>query len=136
MEFISPKSTFKYILKCDRDKSEEQQTIWHFFYLTAEEEALISDKLGQVKEGGDFAINLGTQGMLALDLGLAEIENGFCDNKPVILERDETRKYIPNTKKRPWKRTILDMIPQKERQELANVAINSGELEEEDRKNS
>jgi len=136
MEFISPKSTFKYILKCDRDKPEEEQTIWHFFNLTADEEAVLSDSLGQVKSGsGDFAVNLGTQGLIALDLGLAEIENGNFNGNPVVLERNIQKSPIKNTKKKPWKRDVLDMIPKEERSELASVAINGGELEEEERKN-
>ena len=130
MDAINPNSTFDHVCKCDRNEPPEKQTIWKIKYLSVREEAILSDNLGAVNKEGDFRINLGTQGLMALHIGLMVPENW---NAP--LERDLSAHPVYPGGPKPWKESHLSKIPRKQRAELSQVVINGGEEEEEERKN-
>lgn len=126
----------RYIPLCDRDLPKKDQTAIVITDLSLEEHALLTDSLGQVRQNGDFAVNLGSQGLLAWDLGVSGIENFVGDNgKPISLDRDLAKRYIGSTGKRPWKRDSLGMIPRDVISEVSSLVINGGDLTEDERKN-
>lgn len=126
----------RYIPLCDRDLTKGKQSVIVITDLTLEEHALLTDSLGQVRQNGDFAVNLGSQGILAWDLGVAGVDNFQDeDGNAIVLKRDETKRYISNTKKKPWKRDILGRIPRDVIAEVSNIVLNGGELTEEEKKN-
>jgi len=134
MKFLNPESTIDYVCRCDRDKPKDEQVVFELTTLTIEEEALISNTYGY-KENGEMTINLGDQTVLALNLGLAGIRNAEVNGKPLELVRDEVKKFYPGTKKRPWKTNVLNMIPPRERQEIAEEIKRLSNLTEEEEKN-
>lgn len=135
MKAVNNKSTEKYIAKIDRNLPENEQTIFHIRQLTVEQESIIEDELGRVKPGGDFAINMGTQSLLALNMGLESVENLFDDDgKPVDMERDESKKLLAG-KVRPFQESSLSRIPRAVRNEVAQYIINGRELGDETEKN-
>jgi len=135
MKAVNSKTTENYIAECDRDLPESEQTIFKIRQLTVEQEAHIEDELGRVNQGGEFAINLGTQALLALNLGLADVENLVDDSgQAITMERDETKRYLPG-KIRPWKNDSLSKIPRAVRNEVAQYIINNGKISGETEKN-
>lgn len=126
----------RYIPECDKDELPGEQSVIIITDLTLEEHALLTDSLGQVRQNGDFAVNLGSQGLLAWDLGVSGIDN-FIDEKgnAIELKRDEAKRYIGATKKRPWKRDILGLIPRDVISEVSTLIINGNDLTEEEKKN-
>lgn len=126
----------QYIPECDKGLSKGKQTVIVITDLTLEEHALITDSLGQVRQNGDFAVNLGSQGLLAWDLGVAGVDNFQDeDGNAIVLKRDESKRYISNTRKRPWKRDILGRIPRDVIAEVSTIVMNGTELTEEEKKN-
>jgi len=135
MKAVSVNSTTDYICKCDRGLPKEEQTVFKIRSLSVEQEAVLEDALGQVKQGGDFAVNLGSQALLALNLGLENVENlTGPKGKAVKMERDE-RKALLKGGVRPWKDESLSQIPRAERNEVAQFIINGGQLTETEAKN-
>jgi len=130
MKLLNPDSTMDFVPLCDRDLPKEEQAVFELSFLTVDEEALITDKLGQVGADGDFKVNLGSQAVTALDLGLAgaRVEG-------LSLKRDETSKYYPCTKKRKWDRKELSKIPPAVRQEVAREIMRQSNITEEEEKN-
>lgn len=125
-----------YIPECDKGLPKGKQSVIVITDLTLEEHALLTDSLGQVRQNGDFAVNLGSQGLLAWDLGVAGIDNFQDeDGNAITLQRDETKRYISNTKKRPWKRDILGRVPMDVISEVSTVVMNGPELTKEEKKN-
>lgn len=132
MKGISPKDTFDFVCKEDRDKPPEEQTIFVCSYLTVDQEALIDDKLGVVTDDG-YQVSLGSTALLTLHMGLQDIKNLQVDGEPVKLERDRTQKKRCGV--HPWKSDCLSKIPKAARTEIAEAIRNGGELSEEERKN-
>lgn len=133
MEAITPNSSFDYVCKADRDLPKEKQSIWKIKHLSAREEAIIEDAMGEMTKGGNFAINLGSQALLALNIGLNGVEN-FPPSKPIKFKRDESS-MVPGTNIRPWRDRDLSSIPKSARAELAKVIIDGPNLTEEESKN-
>lgn len=135
MDAVTPGTTTDYICKCDRGKPTDKQTVFKLSVLTIQEDALITNALGQVTQGGDLKVNLGTQSLLALNLGLDGVENLNNKGKEFVFVRDEKALMIKPTRKRPWSDASLEAIQKDERSEIAQVIINGGELTEEQLKN-
>lgn len=136
MKAISPKSTYKYICKEDRDLPPEEQTVFTLRHLSVEQDAFLTDKGGYLTDDG-YNMHSGTVGLMCLDMGLVEISNMPAeDGAPAELARDETRsaKTYPGNI-RPWKRECLDAIPKAARIELVAQIRFGDELEESEEKN-
>jgi len=137
MKAISPKTTFDYVCKCDRDLPKEDQTIWELSHLTAEQEAYLEDRTGALNNDGGYQVSVGSVNLIALHMGLKGVR-GFYDengNKADLVRDERKAKKLPGGL-RPWTDKSLSMIHKDERDELADVIRQTGVLDEEELKNS
>lgn len=133
MKGISPKDTFDFICKEDRELPEDEQTVFVCNYLTVDQEAYLDDRLGFVTDDG-YQVALGSTALIALHYGLEDIKNLEVDGEPVRLERDRTAKKLKGGIY-PWKSSVLSKIPKAARAEVAEAIKAGGEITEEERKN-
>lgn len=71
---LSPKKQWDYVCEMDKALPKEQQTVWVLKALTPEQEAIADDNLGAMKDG-NYQVRLGTQALLVLSMGLADVRN-------------------------------------------------------------
>lgn len=136
MKAVSPKTTYEYVPKCDRELPPDEQTVAVFSHLTIEQEAYLDDRTGSLDADGGYQITMGSQNLLALHMGLKELRNFHDpDGNLVELQRDQNKKANLPEVGRPWKTSQLSFIEKSVRQEFAEVIRKGGEIEEEDRKN-
>ena len=132
MKAITPNSSIEYICKEDLNRPKKEQTVFRIKQLSVSEEAFIEDQLGKVKKGGDFAVSVGTQSLIALHIGLIGVDNlQNGDGKPITFQRDQSGHPIFGAVY-PWKNKCLSAIPRRVRNEVAQYIINGGELEEDE----
>jgi len=134
MKAVSPKQDYEYILKAERELPREEQTIFTLSHLSAAQEQFLSDKQGYQTDEG-FVFTLGTSNIIALHLGLKKVVNFLNENGgEVEIERDEKKAYLPG-KVRPIKLEFFDKLAKDDRDEVANVIKNGGELKDAELKN-
>ena len=120
---LDPKDDWEFIPTCDRNLKDSEQTKFILKHLDAKEDAYLSDRLGQIKDG-DYAINLGTQNLITLHIGLKDVIN-FKDakGKQVKLKRNTKENKICGD--HPLHMEFINRIPKEIRTEVA-VAIADG----------
>jgi hypothetical protein len=148
MRALTANSTWKHVFPEDLEKDEkgelkvppEQQTEWELYTLDASEEAYLQDRIGSMSDDG-YSVKLGTQDLLALDLGLKGAANFTNENgDAVILERDQSAAQINagSIKRRPWRRGFdkgISQIPKDVRSRLAALILKGPKLSEVEAKN-
>jgi hypothetical protein len=120
---LDPKSTFPYVLQCDRDLPEDEQTVFELRGLTVAEEAAVSDSMILAHGGTDeLSFRAGTHQLTILRHGLRGWQrfNG-ANGEPVEFEL---------TKGHPRNVTdgCLDRLDPKHRQELSNAIMERGNI--------
>lgn len=138
MKPVSPNAEWMAIHPDDKKLPPEEQTRFFFRVLDVCEEAYLDDKLGSVNDEG-FHVKLGTQNLIALDVGLSRIENFKDGDKEIELKRDESKRQIDtgsDHKVRPWDRKCLSYLRKDVRTWAAKLIVSGKELEEAEVKNS
>ena len=120
---LDPKSTFPYVLECDRKLPNEQQTVFKLRGLTVAEEASVSDSMILAHSGTDeLAFRAGTHQLTILRFGLRGWE-GFVNGEGAEV-RFEQGKGHP----RHITDECLDRLSTKNRTELSNAVMARGEI--------
>ena len=134
MRAVSSEQTWIHIFEEEEKLPEHEQTKFHLKVLDIEEEGFLDDNLGTMTDDG-YSLKLGKQEILALDIGLANVENLMGDDgQPVMFERDVKLKQI-RPKLHPWRRDHLSKIPKAKRRALARLIVDGPKLKEAERKN-
>lgn len=122
IQAIDPKSPFKYIPKCERDKPAEEQSAFFLRPLTARQNAVMQDKISEIctdknRKEAVIRVHSGSQVLSALEMGLVGWENfKGVDGKDIPF--------------RAGAEEMFDYIPADVRRELAEVVIEGRELPE------
>jgi hypothetical protein len=120
---LNPKSTFAYVLECDRDLPTEEQTIFHLRGLTVSEEASVSDSMILAHGGSnDLTFRAGTHQLTVLRFGLRGWDN--------LRDGDGAEVPFEQTKGHPRHITdeCLDRLEGRWRQELVNAILERGQV--------
>jgi len=124
---LDPKSTFPYVLKCDRDLPESEQTVFQLRGLTVAEEASVSDSMILAHSGSDeLAFRAGTHQLTVLRFGLRDW-SGFRDK-----DGNEVKCEMVKGHPRHISDVSLDRLAPKDRQELMAVVLERGEIKTEE----
>ena len=118
---VDPRATFSYVLECDRELPQEQQTTWELRGLTALEEAKIADDL--VRQGvadGEVRYSSGSRVLTILRYGLRGVR-GFFDASGAEVPFEETKGHP-----RQVADAFLDKLQPAWRIELANAITERG----------
>ncbi len=121
---VDPKQTFQYVLKCDRDLADEEQTVFELRGLTTAEEARVADSMiTSVPGESELSLRSGTHQLTLLRAGLRGWRN----------LRDAAGVEVPfeSTKGHPGSVTdkSLDRLLPAWRTELANAVSERGEID-------
>jgi hypothetical protein len=118
---LNPRQEFDYVLECDRTLPPEQQTVFRLRSLTVGEQADLEDSLA-VRRGEDLGINVGSQKLRILRLGLVGWSNF----------RDAAGAEVPFEAIKGHPRHVtdvcLDRLDSEWRTELANAITERGRL--------
>jgi len=120
---LDPKSTFPYVLECDRTLPEEEQTIFQLRGLTVAEEAAVADSMILAHGGSDeLTFRAGTHQLSVLRFGLRGWEK-FLDPDGKEVSFDSTKSH-PRHVSDP----CLDRLEPTHRQELTTAILDRGEI--------
>ena len=135
MKAVSPKQTEPYVCKSERDLKKTEQTKFHTTILSAEQQEYVDNFTGYQGDHG-YVLTLGTSNLLALHMGLKDIEN-LPDDKgnDIKIVRDNTKAKLPGGIY-PIKMKIIDQIPKAARDEVAVHIKNYSKLGDSEAKNS
>ena len=120
---LDPKSTFPYVLKVDRDLSEDQQTVFDLRGLTVAEEASVSDSMILAHSGSDeLAFRAGTHQLTVLRYGLRGWSK-LSDSTGAEVAFDQSKAHP-----RHITDACLDRLEPKHRQELMSAILERGDI--------
>lgn len=72
---IDPTSTFEYVLRCDRQLEESDQTVWTLRGLKHKERAEVEDAIAQSDGDGNLSLRVGSQRTRILLAGIVAVAN-------------------------------------------------------------
>lgn len=120
---LDPKSTFPYVLKCDRDLPDESRTVFQLRGLTVAEEASVSDSMILAHSGSDeLAFRAGTHQLTILRFGLRGWEKLMdAEGEPVKFETTRSHpRHVTDD--------CLDRLAPSDRQELMSAILERGDI--------
>lgn len=124
---LDPKSTWDYVLECDR--GEERPTVFELKALSVRDEARLEDGHASVdRVANAIRVSTGTTNLEALRAGLVGVRDFFdADGRPVLFDTDKQGRVSDS---------FLERLHPDWRQELARAIADRVRLTEADRKNS
>lgn len=125
---LNPRDTFDYVLECDRDLPEEQQTVFVLRGLTVAQEAKVSDSMISTVAGSDeIHMRAGSHALTILRMGLRGWRN-FKDESGADVPFEEDKSRRP----RGISDECLDRLHPAWRTELANAIDSHGRVTSEE----
>ncbi|NRA94187.1 MAG: hypothetical protein HRU26_16185 [Psychroserpens sp.] len=137
MKAVSTKVPFDFVCSFEDKLPKEEKTVFKCLSLTADQEAALDNIIGyQATDGSGYVLTMGKSNLLALHMGLVEIEN-LPDGKggTIKIERDNKLPKVPGGL-HPIKQSILDQIRKDARDEIALEIKSGAKLGDSDSKNS
>jgi len=128
---------FDYVLHSDRDRSEEERTVFYLRRLSAVDSWRLQDDLGTIGQAGTVTPQVGKMNETALKAGLKGWSN-FKDEEgnDVAFQRDAKERILGKERKVPGPYTspagvkfdsLLDLLSEDDRNELSD-AIRTGSV--------
>lgn len=134
MIVIDPNSSRRYVLRDERSKPVEEQSVFLLRPLTLAQETALKDSVAAVDAGNSVSIRQGTQELKALQYGLEGWEN-VRDSKGNEVPFKATTRKVNGKDVSQVDDATLAMIPPKYRAELAEEITNGSGLSGDEAKN-